>query len=200
MGFNSAFKGLTLILPTWTIWRAPTNASKWRMGFNSVFKGLSNKYLNSSILSSVNCLTLSASFFGISKFIYNICVWWSEKPKSNTVSGFVWFSLFITITSSNYLVRFAILAWATTVRMKSYISNFLTHLILHSLADILNSNHHKTFFIALSELKIKQSLYRNGQALRGPGGFEASQISRQSAHESDKVLSPMRWPPLPLRR
>ena len=25
---------LTLILMTWTIWRAPTNASKWRMGFN----------------------------------------------------------------------------------------------------------------------------------------------------------------------
>ena len=25
---------------TWTIWRAPTNASKWRMGFNSAFKWL----------------------------------------------------------------------------------------------------------------------------------------------------------------
>ena len=31
---------LTLILLTWTIWRSPTNASKWRMGFNSAFKGL----------------------------------------------------------------------------------------------------------------------------------------------------------------
>ena len=31
---------LTLILLTWTIWRAPTNASKWRMGFNSAFKGI----------------------------------------------------------------------------------------------------------------------------------------------------------------
>ena len=31
---------LTLILLTWTTWRAPTNASKWRMGFNSTFKGL----------------------------------------------------------------------------------------------------------------------------------------------------------------
>ena len=30
---------LTLILLTWTIWRAPTNASKWRMGFNLAFKG-----------------------------------------------------------------------------------------------------------------------------------------------------------------
>ena len=33
---------LTLTLLTWTIWRAPTNASKWRMGFNSTFKGLTN--------------------------------------------------------------------------------------------------------------------------------------------------------------
>jgi hypothetical protein len=31
---------LTLILLTWTIWRAPTDAGKWRMGFNSAFKGL----------------------------------------------------------------------------------------------------------------------------------------------------------------
>jgi hypothetical protein len=31
---------LTLNLLTWTIWRAPTNASKWRMRFNSAFKGL----------------------------------------------------------------------------------------------------------------------------------------------------------------
>ena len=31
---------LTLILLTWTIWRAPTNASKWRMGFNSAFNPL----------------------------------------------------------------------------------------------------------------------------------------------------------------
>ena len=31
---------LTLCLLTWTIWRAPTNVSKWRMGFNSAFKGL----------------------------------------------------------------------------------------------------------------------------------------------------------------
>ena len=33
---------LTLTLLTWTIWRAPTNASKWRMGFNSAFKGLTS--------------------------------------------------------------------------------------------------------------------------------------------------------------
>ena len=37
---NEASGSLTLILLTCTIWRAPTNASKWRMGFNSAFKGL----------------------------------------------------------------------------------------------------------------------------------------------------------------
>ena len=33
----------TRILLTWTIWRASTNASKWRMGFNSAFKGLRSR-------------------------------------------------------------------------------------------------------------------------------------------------------------
>jgi hypothetical protein len=33
-----------LTLLTWTIWRAPTNVSKWRMGFNTAFKGLTDVY------------------------------------------------------------------------------------------------------------------------------------------------------------
>ena len=40
---HNAHKGrtspLTLILLTWRIWRAPSNASRWQMGFNSSFKG-----------------------------------------------------------------------------------------------------------------------------------------------------------------
>ena len=39
-GLVSEEFALTLILLTWTIWRAPSNASKWRMGFNSAFKRL----------------------------------------------------------------------------------------------------------------------------------------------------------------
>ena len=31
---------LTLILLMWRIWWAPNNASRWQMGFNSAFKGL----------------------------------------------------------------------------------------------------------------------------------------------------------------
>jgi hypothetical protein len=34
---------LTLILLTWSIGWAPNNASKWQMGFNSAFKGLTLK-------------------------------------------------------------------------------------------------------------------------------------------------------------
>jgi hypothetical protein len=38
--FNPLTPELTLILLTWSIGRAPNNASRWQMVFNSVFKGL----------------------------------------------------------------------------------------------------------------------------------------------------------------
>jgi hypothetical protein len=40
LNLGETFTPLTLILLTWTKWRAPINASKWRMGFNSTFKAL----------------------------------------------------------------------------------------------------------------------------------------------------------------
>jgi hypothetical protein len=65
--------------------------------------------------------------------------------------------------------------------------------------DIWLNLYFKSKFVQIKQMhicnKIKQYLHRPGQALRVPGGW-GSQISRQSTHEGDKVVSPKHQPPL----
>ena len=58
---------LTFTLLTWTIWRAPTNASKLRMGFKSAFKGL--------ITLSLSPLLFHHCTAAVTHIIRN---WWSD--------------------------------------------------------------------------------------------------------------------------
>ena len=80
------YKLLTLILLTWTIWRAPTNASKWRMGFNSTFKGLNHEEVEWPILTCRRC---SQNHLGIWAFMSIGLVWTAKAYKLFAVSAFL---------------------------------------------------------------------------------------------------------------
>ena len=71
---------LTFILLTWTIWRARTNASKWRMVFNSAFKGLiecfNNKFCYTELTNLLH-FTINAlkSHRQLLSNLQLVCVW-----------------------------------------------------------------------------------------------------------------------------
>ena len=78
---------LTLMLLTWTIWRAPTNANKWGMGFNSAFKGLIEGYSYITTL----LLYLHGRYFGEVWLYFCVVIiyglWSSRLVAESALSG-----------------------------------------------------------------------------------------------------------------
>jgi len=106
---------------TWKIWWAPNNASRWQMGFNSAFKGLSITYsvfvfvafgrqhgmrmrrivicgLSGSTIFSPNCLT-------------NGTIFEKKKKKSYLTKWVFWFGLQLCLKYFSLRVDFREISW-----------------------------------------------------------------------------------------
>ena len=98
---------------------------------------------------------------------------------------------------SDCLVKFPI---TVTVCYRSWMNAALVEWYWQGIAEVLRK---KPVLVTLYpwkvKVKVKQSHYRPGQALRVPGGW-GFHISRQSTHEGGKIVSPTHRPPLPPRK
>jgi hypothetical protein len=80
------------------------------------------------------------------------------------------------------------------VFLKCHVNDVCLHLASMSVLEVKEKEWRN--IETMVKVKVKQSHYRPGEALRVPEGW-GSQISRQSAHEGGKVVRPMHLPPSP---
>ena len=83
--------------------------------------------------------------------------------------------------------------------MFSYTYSCFLRLVRRGTTDSLEGCNESRPEYGVKPEKVRQSLYRPGQALRFLGGSD-SLISRQSANEAEKFVSPTHQPPLHLRK
>jgi len=106
----------------------------------------------------------------------------------------------LVLASVSSLLNFGALKMNSDLRYTTPIYRFLLltsiYFIIYSLLDSLRVYNYQISFHEDIEIKVKQFVYRHGQALRVPGVWDC-QISKHSSYGGGIFFSPTRRPPSP---